>query len=94
MLLKNQKWEYSVRRPSEEYWDNLDADEHTNAQMFLAEIKECTEKLRYGTSDGNIFLYLNIGFPFPYNVEFLPHWKEFASALKQYQYCLNGEEDK
>jgi len=78
------------------HWDNLDDDEVNNAHKFLTEIKKCTEKLRYGTSDGDIFLsllYLDIELPFPYSEELLPHWKEFAKALKQYQSCLNGEED-
>ena len=53
VLLKNQKWVYSARRPSQEYWDRLEGDWHTygsrsDAETFLEEIKNNTNKMRYG----------------------------------------------
>ena len=83
VLLKNQKWEYSVDRPSEEYWDNLDDDEGEDdaAESFLSDIQNSTEKMRYG-SDGDI----QISAPLLYNEELLPHWEEFSNAIEQYQY--------
>ena len=83
VLLRNQQWKYSAPRLSREYWDGLDEDEDVAAEVFLSQIKRSTEEMRYGTSNGDIL----ISAVFPYNQEFLPHWKEFANALEQNQYC-------
>ena len=86
ILLKNQQWKYSAPRPSEEYWHTVDVA--GAAENFLKDIQQNTEGMRYGTGgetcDGIIILSAFL----QYDVEFLPHWKEFADALKQYQYCL------
>ena len=86
ILLRNQQWKYSAPHLSDEYWDDLDEDEAaaTAADSFLTQIKQRTEEMRYGTVDGEI----SIEAPIIYNEEFLPHWKEFANALAQHQYCL------
>ena len=90
VLLRNQKWEYSAPRPSPAYWDVLDEEEDENAEEFLKDIRQCTEKMRYGTGDddGCVEIEHSIDAPIPYSEEFLPHWKEFADALGQYQYYL------
>ena len=92
VLLRNQQWKYSAPRPSQEYWDDLDEDEDDAAEEFLTQIKKCTEEMRYGTGNGDIYIDADL----PYNEEFLPHWKEFANALEQYQYrlkCLPKDTD-
>lgn len=47
-LLKNQKWEYSAPRPSDEYWnaaaENGDVED---AELFLQQIQSNTEAMRY-----------------------------------------------
>ena len=53
--------------------------------VFLNRMK-CTEKMRYGKGDGDICLSIT---PLQYSGAYLPHWKEFANALKQYHYHLN-----
>ena len=63
---------------------NGDWNEDTDSEDFLEQIKTQTEEMRYGTCDGEIYLDAS----FSYNVEFLPHWREFAHALEQYQYYL------
>ena len=90
VLLRNQKWKYSAPRPSPGYWNDLDEDEDENAEEFLKDIRQRTEKMRYGTGDddGCVEIEHSIGAPIPYSEEFLPHWEEFAHALEQYQYCL------
>ena len=85
ILLQNQHWEYSAPRPTRaEYWDIIGAAERSQAEDFLSMIQECTEKMRYGTSDGEIELTANL----PYDGVFLPHWEEFSNALEQYHYHL------
>ena len=51
VLLRNQKWKYSAPRPSPGYWNDLDEDEDENAEEFLKDIRQRTEKMRYGTGD-------------------------------------------
>jgi len=84
ILLQNQKWVYSAPYPSAEYWNNLDGDGNRVAKDFLRQIKVCTEEMRYGQGNGELTLNAHL----PYNRVFLPHWKEFANALKQYHYHL------
>ena len=83
ILLQNQQWKYSADQPSNEYWNSLDANGRVNARKFLAEIKKCTEEMRYGTTGDNMSR-ISIDADLPYNTEFLPHWKEFANALNRY----------
>ena len=95
IILQNQKWVYSAKYPSEEYWDSLNEDEHVVARKFLRKIKKCTEEMRYGQNgDGDGDISISIPPELPYSEEFLPHWKEFASALEQHQYYLNVTEQK
>ena len=91
VLLKNQKWEYSASRPLYDgYWDNLDEDEDEAAEEFLEQVEKYTKAMRYGhgISDGEIDVSLDTSVS--YNEVLLPHWKEFANALEQYQYHLNS----
>ena len=78
VLLKNQQWKYSAPRPSGEYWD----EEEEDAEEFLTQIEQCTEEMRYGTSNGNVVIDVS------YNEAFLPHWQEFANALEQHHHSL------
>jgi len=89
VMLQNQQWKYSAPRPSDDYWSTLDGDEDDIAEDFLEQIKKSTEEMRYGTGNGEI--EINAGLL--YNEEFLPHWKEFANALKQYHYHLKQSPD-
>ena len=94
ILLQNQKWEYSAPRPSDYYWElgiwedgNEDEEE---PEDFLDQIRKETTKLRYCNGDGDI----DISAELPYNKVFLPHWKEFAKALEQYQHCQAFKEEE
>ena len=95
ILIKNQNWEYSADRPSDEYWESIDEDEDDTAEEFLEQIEKQTEDLRKGSiSDG--IISISTSTELPYNNEFLPHWKEFATALEQYHYhikCSPSSED-
>ena len=90
--LTNQKWEYSAPHPSDEYWHSLGIREAEEADRFLQQIKKETKDMRYGIdyvdSDVDHTLSIEINASLPYNAQFLPHWEEFANALKQYQYFL------
>ena len=86
VLLRNQQWKYSAPRPPQEYWNTIDDDEADSVEQFLSQIKQRTEQMRYGTGDGVVIIRVN--HPYTYNEAFLPHWKEFANALEQYQYHL------
>ena len=80
MLLKNQKWEYSAPIPS-----GIDSD----STGFIHDIKEITCEMRSGMheerGDGDICLSAP---GVVYNEAFQPHWREFAIALKDFQYVL------
>jgi len=89
VMLQNQQWKYSAPYPSDDYWTTLDEDEDEQAEKFLKQIKTYTEEMRYGTGNGEITLNAHL----PYNEEFLPHWQEFAKALKQYHYHLKQSPD-
>ena len=91
-LLKNQQWKYSAPRLSTGYWNGLGENEGAVAWEFLKQIKQRTEEMRYGTGDGDIFINLTNNH-LPYNEAFLPHWKEFANALEQYQRCLKCQSE-
>lgn len=95
-LLKNQKWEYSAPRPSDEYWnaaaENGDVED---AELFLQQIQSNTEAMRYGSVDGDIIIESSL-ICLPYNEEFLPHWEEFATALERHSLglkCVPKEEN-
>ena len=74
VLLKNQKWEYPVIIPD------------IRGDRFLSLIKARTCEMRYGKGDGSIDICDPTSCD--YDVAFLPHWKEFASALEEYKYAL------
>lgn len=94
ILLQNQKWEYSASRPSEDYWNSVqDSGLDYEANTFVTEIKKSTEKMRYCTGDDHIDFSLATDH-LPYNNELLPHWREFATALEQYQYHLEQKDPK
>ena len=88
ILLQNQGWKYSAPHPSAEYLGTLNGDEVGEAEDFLTHIKECTEEMRYGRGNREGNGEVEINADLPYNEELLPHWKEFANALKQYHYHL------
>ena len=88
ILLKNQKWEYSAINPPEDYWDDTPIM-HDDAESFLKQIRRKTEQIRYGQlTNGKIDLNEVEGDTafLPYDDAFLPHWKEFITAIQQYQY--------
>ena len=94
MLLQNQKWKYSARHPSDDYWNSVqDSGLDYEANAFVTEIKKCTEKMRYCTGDDHIDFSIATDH-LPYNNELLPHWREFATALEQYQYHLEQKDPK
>jgi len=74
LLMKNQKWEYSA--PLRDPSDSSDTAD------FLKQIKKQT--------DTNVNGEIKLDSSLPYFREFLPHWKEFASAIEQYQYHLES----
>jgi len=85
VLLRNQQWNYSAPRPPATYWYTIGEDEGSAATGFLTQIKQRTEEMRYGTSNGNVVIDV---FDLPYNEAFLPHWQEFANALEQHHHSL------
>ena len=85
VLLRNQQWKYSAPRPPATYWYTIGEDEGSAATDFLTQIKQRTEEMRYGTSNGNVVIDV---FDLPYNEAFLPHWQEFANALEQHHHSL------
>jgi len=93
VLLKNQKWEYSAPRPSQEYWNGLDPVEDGEAEKFLESIKKYTKDMRHGTEviGGNrrlpfpVSCDINLQARIQFDEELLPHWKEFAGALEQFR---------
>ena len=86
VLLKNQKWEYSVPRPDTAFWNGItDAGVLAEAEDFLVQMQKQTEAMRYGSSDE-----IRIDNGMVYHRKILPHWEEFANALEQYQYHLQS----
>jgi len=89
-LLENQKWEYSAYFPPDHYWVDSDAS-LAEAESFLKVIKKKTELIRYGQiGDGQIDLNeIEVDdYYISYDEAFLPHWEEFFTAIRQYQYYL------
>ena len=74
VLLKNQKWEYSAP-----------VSNNRRVKPFLDDIKENTCDMRYGESNGRVWVD---GHRLAHDGTFLPHWREFANALEEYQYAL------
>ena len=78
VMLESQKWEYSVPYP----YDTFDGSPEKG---FLDTLKENTCNMRYGKGCGSVEID---GLNLDYDEDFLPHWKEFAKALQEYQYFL------
>ena len=85
VLLKNQKWEYAAPYPNE-----FSIGEH----RVLDQMKKITCDMRYGKCNGKVKIGIvrqldggGVGV-LAYVNAFLPHWKEFANALAEYQYSL------
>lgn len=87
ILYKNQQWEYSAPRPSQEYWGTADIFEVEAAKDFLKQMKSKTREMRHGNHSKDK-ISVNVRAILRYNEEFLPHWEEFSNALVQYKYCL------
>jgi len=83
ILLKNQKWEYSVPRPDAAFWNGITDDGLAEAEDFLVQMQKQTEIMRYGSGEE-----IRIDSGMVYHRKILPHWEEFANALEQYQYHL------
>eukprot|EP00985_Skeletonema_marinoi_P001474 scaffold581_cov127-Skeletonema_marinoi.AAC.25 len=102
MLIKNQSWEYSVAADTtDELIDNGYTDDEAEYIAENAPDLECiTTKMRrgeipyektYGNRDKGIYIEMTEGPQHSYvvNNELLPHWKEFAAALKQFAPAIN-----
>ena len=95
VLLQNQKWKYSARHPSNDYWNSVrGSDQYYEANRFISDIKRCTEEMRYGIGESGPTkdIHMNIPNHLSYHQDLLPHWVEFANALIQYRYHLYSTE--
>ena len=96
MMFKNQSWEYSAALPSV---DGLERDGFTEEEVeYLAEtaeeLKDYTTKMRRGEFPHDQGLFMDMSdssppFNFRVNDELLPHWSEFAAALKQFNPAID-----
>eukprot|EP00986_Skeletonema_menzelii_P001643 scaffold450_cov139-Skeletonema_menzelii.AAC.5 len=98
MLIKNQSWEYSAALPSMDHLvhdGGYTADEVAYLTETAEELKDLTTKMRRGEFphdwNGNLKgIYMETSdsgdppFNYAVNTELLPHWNEFAAALKQF----------
>ena len=78
VMLESQKWEYPAPFPN--------VPDNSAEKHLLDQIKEQTCDMRYGK--WNAIAVEIDGQNLDYDVAFLPHWKEFAGALEEYQYAL------
>ena len=90
MLVRNQRWDYSVETKSEVEW-RKDGYEYNDAEYLAGasvELKNVTTKMRQGEFTGEDGLISMECSPVEsgrdYSEELLPAWKEFAAALKQF----------
>ena len=96
MLIKNQSWEFTADDSAFGFYDE---DEVQYLVQTAEELKDLTTKMRQGefpTIDPSVFGGIcierdNLDPPFSHEVnnELLPHWKEFAAALKQFTPAIN-----
>ncbi len=96
MLIKNQSWEFTADDSAFGFYDE---DEVQYLVETAEELKDLTTKMRQGefpTIDPSVFGGIcierdNLDPPFSHEVnnELLPHWKEFAAALKQFTPAIN-----
>ena len=103
MLIKNQSWEHSAAVYSEdELIDNgYTYDEASYLAETAEELKDMTTKMRrgefpsvnnYGNEGKGIYIEMyDSGPPLGYalNNKLLPHWQEFAAALKHFAPAIN-----
>ena len=101
MLIKNQSWEYSAAVDTTDYLLLNGYTEHEASYLAetAEELKDMTTKMRrgefpsvetYGDDGKGIYIEMyDSGPPLGYalNNELLPHWQEFAAALKQVTPC-------
>jgi len=80
VLLKNQKWEY----PDEDLPSF--GFEQPQERSLVADIREATLGMRYGTNNGEIQILNFDGGDFIEGI--VPHWEEFSKALDEYQHAL------
>ena len=96
MLIENQSWEYSADDSAFGFYD---VDEVEYLVENAEELKDLTTKMRQGefpfldlTICGGICLEMSdVNPPFSEDVNnaLLPHWEEFANALKQFTPAIN-----
>ena len=94
MLIKNLSWEYSAALPSVDDMINnnyYSVEEATYLAETAEELKDMTTSMRRGEFPCKLRDMINVEMsdsepPFSYevNTELLPHWNEFAAALKQF----------
>jgi len=103
MLIKNQSWEYSAAVDTTDYLLLNGYTEHEASYLAetAEELKDMTTKMRrgefpsvetYGDDGKGIYIEMyDSGPPLGYalNNELLPHWQEFAAALKQVTPAIN-----
>ena len=82
VMLESQKWEYSAPYPNS-------VSNNSTEKHLLDQIKEQTCDMKYGKCNARV--RIDLWDTDNYNAAaatFLPHWREFANALEQYQYAL------
>jgi len=99
LTLKNEynEWSYMAEDVPASYWIERGFDEDYNSQMhiWLAKMKEYTHQLRKGDPIETLKISnggLNTNILLLHDDILLPHWKEFADALKQYQKFVYRED--
>ena len=94
LTLKNEynEWSYTAEDISASYWieRGFAEDEYVEREEFISKLKEYTNKLRRGEPLEEVDLF-TIDHMLHDDI-LLPHWKEFADALEQYQ-KFNHRED-
>ncbi|KAL9183112.1 hypothetical protein ACHAXT_004899 [Thalassiosira profunda] len=100
VLLRNQKWEYPVARPPQDYWDSLEDQRHIDAaERFIDQIENETRKMRLGIAQDGADSYelhqIHFHQPeheghitLPYSDQLRPYWEEFARALEEFSHSL------
>ena len=99
MLIKNQSWKYSAPVLSVDDFIQKDysEDEAEYLEWSVRDLHHITTQMRRGEfnsciGDSGVEVEMNDEDPlisFEVNNELLPHWKEFAAALKQFTPAIN-----
>lgn len=93
-MARNDDWEYSAEVPDIDYWTDRGFDmEGAELQHdFLEDLKADTTSLRWGKHTSRLSSYkrdTSENFQIALHDEsMLPHWREFAAAIEQYQHTL------